>query len=150
MTKPRTELVFWDTSGVLLLALDQRGAAAARALRRTTRTLVVWWGAPIEASSALGRLVRDGALSASDLKLAERRLALLFDGSIEVAPSEAVRERARSLVLTHPLRAGDAQQLAAALAWTGDRPRGKGFVTFDDRLGAVARALGFDVRPGAK
>jgi uncharacterized protein len=62
--------------------------------------------------------------------------------------SSKVMERARQLVLDHPLRALDAIHLAVALedglALAGDD--GMAFVTRDRRQADAARALGFRVR----
>jgi predicted nucleic acid-binding protein len=145
--KTSADPAFWDTSGLLLLATSQRGSARAQVVRRTTGRIVVWWGSRVEAASALARLVREGALDTTQLAAAERRLDALQLGAAEVTPTDEVRERARALVHAHPLRAADALQLAAALASVADRPRGRVFVSFDARLGEVARAVGFDVRP---
>jgi len=50
-------------------------------------------------------------------------------------------------VAAHPVRAGDALQLAAALAWSDEPPQGSGFVCLDDRLRTAAQAEGFAVLP---
>jgi hypothetical protein len=50
-------------------------------------------------------------------------------------------------VRTHPLRAGDALQLAAALVACGERPEALPFVCLDDRLRDAARREGFAVLP---
>ena len=63
---------------------------------------------------------------------------------LEIEPSEALRHGAMRLLRVHPLRAGDALQLAAALVWAGTGT-GLGFVTLDPRLADAARAEGFDV-----
>ena len=145
--KRKTEHAFWDTSALVLLVVDQRATARARAIHRAYSKIVVWWGSAVEIESALSRLGRHGVLSAADLDLARRRAAMLTGGAHEVPPSDAVRDRAIALTKAHPLRTGDALQLAAALATSRDRPVGRLFVCFDERLTAVARDVGFDVRP---
>jgi hypothetical protein len=45
----------------------------------------------------------------------------------------------------HPLRTGDALQLAAALISCNQNPRRRTFVCFDDRLATVAEDVGFKV-----
>jgi hypothetical protein len=47
----------------------------------------------------------------------------------------------------HPLRAGDALQLAAALVSSEDAPQGETFVCLDTRLRDAARREGFAIRP---
>jgi hypothetical protein len=50
-------------------------------------------------------------------------------------------------VASHPLRAADALQLAAALVWCDEAPQGTAFVCLDDRLRDAARREGFAVLP---
>jgi len=66
----------------------------------------------------------------------------------EVEPLEEVRAEACRLVRVHDLRAADAFQLAAALAWANHRPAGIGFVCLDRRLCRAATRAGFEVLPG--
>ena len=58
---------------------------------------------------------------------------------------EALRERAEGLLRRHPLRAGDALQLAAALTWAQSRPKGMRFLSLDARLSEAADREGFTV-----
>ncbi|MDQ3033124.1 MAG: hypothetical protein M3Y87_11950 [Myxococcota bacterium] len=90
--KRATEPAFWDASGLVLLAADQRGSARARAIQRDA--IVVWWGSRIEVASALARMIREATLEPSGVVAAERRLDAVFGSAFEVSPSEAVRERA--------------------------------------------------------
>jgi predicted nucleic acid-binding protein len=62
----------------------------------------------------------------------------------EVYPSEQLRERAERLVDRFPLKAADAQQLAAAMTWCLGRPRGRVFISGDTQLLDAARQLGFE------
>lgn len=64
--------------------------------------------------------------------------------SLEILPSNAVRDEAARLFRRHSLRAADALQLAAAIVWAGPA-RGAEFVTRDERLALVARLEGFRV-----
>ena len=75
------------------------------------------------------------------------RLKALVDNADVVAPTLRVRERAGRLVAAHPLRAGDALQLAAALVWCNDAPQGDAFVCLDGPLREAARREGFTVLP---
>jgi predicted nucleic acid-binding protein len=61
----------------------------------------------------------------------------------EVDPSEKLREQAEWLVDRFPLKAADAQQLAAALAWCIGRTKGRAFISGDSQLLDAARQLGF-------
>jgi hypothetical protein len=115
-------------------------------LLRTDRDVVIWWASPVECQSALFRVHREGALPSHPLREALGRLTLIEDVHI-VAPTSRLRERAGRLLAAHPVRAGDALQLAAALAWSDESPRENGFVCLDERLRAGARAEGFAVLP---
>ena len=107
--------------------------------------MVVWWSTPVEVSSALARAERGRALPPAEVDLARRALEDLMERWNEVLPSEEVRERAQVGLLHHPLRAADALQLGAALAWARGRPRSHGFLSLDERLADAARREGFEV-----
>jgi predicted nucleic acid-binding protein len=74
------------------------------------------------------------------------RLSTVLSSSKEILPSANVREVAFQQLERFPLRAADALQLAAALVWCGERPRGRWFVCADRRLAAAATGAGFDVQ----
>jgi predicted nucleic acid-binding protein len=61
-----------------------------------------------------------------------------------IQPSDALRTKASELVDHYQLRAADALQLAAALEWCNDVPRGEAFLTADERLRDAALLTGFD------
>ena len=75
------------------------------------------------------------------------RLAALVEDAYVIAPTLALRERAGRLLRGYPLRAGDALQLSAALAWTENAPRGEAFVCLDTRLRDAASREGFAILP---
>jgi predicted nucleic acid-binding protein len=101
----------------------------------------------VEVASALARRCREGAFSSADR---DRALAAL-EGDLEtlrvVELSASVTEEARSLLLRHPLRAGDAIQLASALLLRRQLGVRVEFAAFDDRLASAARAEGLDPIP---
>ena len=68
--------------------------------------------------------------------------AVLMDMDV-VVPTEPVRQRAYRAHSVHALRAADALQLAAALAWCEDKPAGERLVTLDERLRTAAKREGF-------
>lgn len=139
------ETTFWDASGIVLLCLDQPAASEARRLRDRYPRIVVWWATPVEVASAFERVLRDGHATRAERDRAIDRLSELAATWLEVQPIDRVRALATGLLAKHPLRAADALQLAAALAWTRERPRKRRFVTFDRRLAAAAAAEGFEV-----
>ena len=107
--------------------------------------MLVWWGPAVECVSALARLERDGALNARAMTVALQRLRQLSDGWHEVDPSDEIREAVARFLGVHPLRAGDALQLAAAFAAAERRPASHEIVTLDERLAYAAGKEGFVV-----
>jgi hypothetical protein len=71
------------------------------------------------------------------------RLSNLLKGGASVPPADAVRELALAQLDRFPLKAGDALQLAAALAWCRQRPRGRLLICNDRQL--ITAAAGFEV-----
>jgi hypothetical protein len=101
----------------------------------------------VEARSAFARLVRDRELNSAQRATAITLLGQLRRSWDEILPTEAVRAIAESLPDEYGVRAGDAWQLAAALVWCNERPRGRPFVCLDQRLAKAASAAGFLVHP---
>lgn len=138
---------FWDASAVVpLLAPEARSAECARLLR-ADQVLVVWALTPVEALSALHRKQRDEGGRGADVERARQRLDSLRGAWSEVNDLELVRRRAERLLATHPLRAADALQLAAALVVCEEDPRKMPFVSLDENLNAAARREGFELLP---
>lgn len=147
MTAKPAVRAFWDTSALVLLCCRQDDSQAARRLLRQHPRAVVWWGAPVEAVSSFNRLVREGKLTAKGLKQATARLNVLRRAWSEALPTERVRQLAESLPEHQGLRALDSFQLAAALVWCREKPRGRVFVCYDVRLAEAATKGGFSVLP---
>jgi hypothetical protein len=61
--------------------------------------------------------------------------------------STPVGTRARALLARHPLRVGDAIQLASALLLRRELEEGVSFTAYDGRLNAAAKAEGLDLVP---
>lgn len=138
-------MIFWDTSALVPLLVDEPGSAAASALLREGAPMAVWWATPLEIGSALFRRERDGALSHAAVDQCLARLDLLASAWAEVLPTELTREHALNLLRRHPLRAADAAQLGAAITLARARPRGHRFATLDARLARAARGEGFEL-----
>jgi predicted nucleic acid-binding protein len=98
-----------------------------------------------ELVSATRRLVRETRLDAAGASSALRRMEALARSWTEIDALALVRERSERLLAVHALTAADALQLGAALIQVRDRPKGRAFVTADDRLALAAEAEGFDV-----
>ena len=136
---------FWDSSALLPLIVEEARSSRCRALRRADRALVVWALSRTEIVSALCRLAHEGQLGKAEVGVAIRRLYSLARTWSEVEALEPTRERAERALGVHVLTAADAMQLGAALLAARDRPKGRAFVTADERLADAARAEGFDV-----
>jgi predicted nucleic acid-binding protein len=138
-------MIFWDSSALVALLVDEVDSAPRRQQLQTDSDLAVWWGTPVECESANQRRFRDGSLLASDARLARERLADLSATWHEVSPVVAVRTLSRRLLRTHPLRAADALQLAAALALADAGLNDLIFACSDARLASAAETEGLRV-----
>jgi uncharacterized protein len=139
--------MFWDASALVPALLPEARSTATASLLGSDRQLTLWWASPVECQSAIHRRHREDAISLRFLKEALVRLRALIEDADFIAPSNGLRERAGRLLAAHPLRAGDALQLAAALVWCSEAPQGEAFVCLDDRLREAARREGFAIRP---
>jgi uncharacterized protein len=136
---------FWDASAIVPLIAMEKETRDCRALLAEDREIVVWVMTPVEVISALTRRLRDKSLKPIDFSKAKEHLAALENAWSEVISIESVRERARRLLETHPIRAADSLQLAAALLTSEENPQGFPFVTLDRRLSVAAEKEGFQV-----
>lgn len=142
---------FWDASAIVPLLIAQRSSAPLRAAHAADPLMFVWWATQIECTSALARLEREGLLDDQNLRAAHKRLRQLVATWQEIDPSDEVRETATRFLRVHPLRAGDALQLAAAFVAASGRPSSLEFVVLDERLATAAQKEGFalvEVAPG--
>jgi predicted nucleic acid-binding protein len=138
---------FWDASAVLPLVVRESSSASLHRLAARERDHVVWWGTAVECDSAISRLWREGRLAAEEVGEIQESLDSLLDSWASVEPSEAVRSAARRLLRNHPLRAGDALQLGAAVTAAEGRAETISFVCLDERLREAARREGLRLLP---
>ena len=138
---------FWDSSAIIPLCLKEPASHEVGRLVKADEDLVVWWVTRVECLSALSRQRREGAIGTEAELKAKAILSLLLSAWTEIQPSDPVRLRAERLVATHPLRAGDALQLAAALIWAQETPQDLEFVCLDQNLRHAALKEGFTVLP---
>ena len=143
----KDKCAFFDTSAIVPLIVRQETTQRARQLIKNYPKPVVSWTAFIEAHSALARLVRDGHISRKNGHAAGARLEYLKKVWAEVLMTEELRGFCIELLSRYDLRAADAIQLAAALIWCDGHPRGRSFITFDERLSVAANEAGFDLPP---
>ena len=136
------EPAFWDSSALVPLCVTQRATAGAHTMSQRYE-MVVWWAAAVEIRGAAARLLRTGLLTLTQHAGAQIRLTELRSLWREIFPNALLRDRAELLLDRFPLKAADALQLAAALAWTSGRPRDRAFISGDTQLLDAARELGF-------
>lgn len=142
----KIDLAFWDTSAIVPLCCFQDKSQTLRTLRRKYE-VVAWWATSIEAQSALKRLVSQNIISQNAYTQSVNRLEIQKDTWREILPTEKVRNLAKDLIETQNLRTLDALQLASALVWCFERPKGRIFVCCDDKLSEAAGNLSFTVLP---
>jgi uncharacterized protein len=136
---------FWDTSALLALVVAEPETARAERWLRTDPGVLVWTLTRVELLSALARRRREEPAMARRLAGARADVLGAWERWTEVTAVEPVRRYAERLVETHPLRAGDALQLAAAIVAAEERPDSIEFVTFDRRQAEAAEREGFRV-----
>ena len=139
--------MFWDSSSLIPLLLPESRSAALTSAFNDDRHPVVLWVTPHECHSALSRVVREKHIAKDEARRAVERLRTIRTRANEVAPSDDIRARAIHLLGVHGLRAADALQLAAALAWCEGQPAGEILVCTDRRLRDAAKQEGFEIRP---
>jgi predicted nucleic acid-binding protein len=139
-----TDPAFFDASALVPFCLYEATSQRVRSYLHR-HTPVVWWASRIEICSAVARLLRFGDIDTKEAGRALGHLETMSRVWSEICPDESVRDLACQLVTMYPLRAGDCQQLAAALIWCRQRPRGRTFICGDKRLSDAAKTAGFSV-----
>jgi predicted nucleic acid-binding protein len=143
-------LKFWDSSALVPLVIEERTSRRCRDLVRADPKVVVWQFTATEIISALTKREReDPSFDDADRDAALDRLdqqSRHWEVYKAVTPDDLVfmARQARALLLRHPLKAGDALQLAAATL-RFDPPRKRDFVVFDGPLATAATKEGFNV-----
>jgi len=138
---------FWDSSAVVPLVVRQPSSAQVERWLADDGVVVVWTLTSVEIVSALRRLARDGALNERAARAAEDVASDLLNRAHIVFDVDRVKTLAVRVLRMHELRAGDALQLGAALAWSDGHPAATILHTFDRRLAAAASREGFHVMP---
>jgi uncharacterized protein len=103
----------------------------------------------VEVASALVRRAREGAFTVEERDRALASLADDLAALIIVEFTPEITAAARTLLLRHRLRAGDAVQLASCLYLQRETSQPLPFVAFDDRLAGAARHEGLTVVPAS-
>ena len=136
---------FWDSSAIVPLLVHEPSFATLHQLLLIDAEITVWWATTIECTSALARRQREGSLVTEMANSAYSRLRELSMVWAEMLPSNPIRLTAHRLLRTHPLRAADSLQLAAAIVAAENDPPTLQFVTLDHQLAEAARREGFEV-----
>ncbi len=133
---------FWDSSAIIPLLAEEVYSEELRRLYTEDSEITVWWGTLIETVSAVARLERESGTRLTPLI---HNLQEFSKSWAVVQPSDRIRNTAVRLLRTHPLRAADATQLAAAIALSQDGLNHTEFVSRDARLSAAAEIEGFTI-----
>ena len=136
---------FWDSSAIIPLLVREAASDRVRRIVSEDADMLVWWGTPVECTSAVARHERDQHVDSETAALALERLRVLVPSWTEVQPSERVRSTAQRALRVHALRAADALQLAAAIVAAGEDRASLEVVCLDQRLTLAARREGFQV-----
>jgi hypothetical protein len=134
---------FWDTSALIPLFVSEPGSARTRRWIDEDSHVIVWALTRLELLAELARRRRERASPA--LAAARREALARAEEWTVVTALDVVRRHAERLVEIHPLRAGDAAQLAATLVAARGATASLPFVTFDDRQAAAVVVEGFPV-----
>ena len=129
------------------LVFHESATDEALELYRIDPKMLVWTLTSTEVLSALLRRLREGTLKQKEMSASYERLQLLVDDWSEVNAVELVKQRAERLLRVHALRAADSLQLGAALVAVQERPKGIGFVSYNQNLATAADKEGFAVLP---
>lgn len=142
---------YFDASALVKRYVREAGSSTVRRLL-ASGTPATSRLSEVEVASAIARRAREGAFAAP---LRDRMTAALDGDLPALAVVEMIPEitaEARALLVRHPLRAGDAIQLASCLYLQRELREAVPFVAFDQRLSDAARAEGLTVvgMPGTR
>jgi hypothetical protein len=101
------------------------GSIFSRQLIRHFPTVMIWWATTVEIESALARLKKQARITEEEEQKLRLDLSSLKSRWFEIPPEDDVRELANTCLQQYRLQAADAFQLAAALIWCNERPRGR-------------------------
>lgn len=135
---------YFDASALAKRYVREKGSAKVRRLL-SSDVFVTSRLSTLEIASALMRRSREGSISNAERDRAFAALEADMASMLFVELTPEVGARARTLLQRHPLRAGDAIQLASCLFLQEELGEEALFVVFDDRLAAAVRAEGVAV-----
>lgn len=136
---------FWDSSAIVPLLISEETSSSRLKLQEIDPSIVTWWSTHVECESALSRIERRDGAALEAVWDSRDRLTEYSRSWRVIMPSAAICRRAFGLLRSHPLRAADALQLAAALHVNATGQILDGFVCNDRRLAAAAQREGMRV-----
>jgi uncharacterized protein len=123
---------FWDSSALVPLCTNEPRSISAGKLWKQFPQRFVWWETSVEICSALARLEREKIITPQKRLSAEKRLKVLEKVWTEIQPAARIKELARTFPAQHKMKAADSLQLAAALVWCNEQPKGRAFISGDE------------------
>jgi uncharacterized protein len=131
-------MLYFDASALAKRYVREKGSVKVRRLLSSDLAATSRYSA-VEIASALARRMREGVLTDADRERALGALQEDMTAWVAVELTTEVVIRAQGLLRRHPLRAGDAVQLASCLHLQEALEDRIAMVAFDDRLVAAAR-----------
>jgi predicted nucleic acid-binding protein len=136
-------IVYFDTSGLLKLFVDEAHTEEVRHWARAAEAIAASPVTLPEASAAIGRRHRSGGLTLASAHRLLREIAVFWRAVMVVRLDEVL---AADLAFEHGLTGFDGVQLAGALTAGAEAPSGDlAFASFDLALNRAARAEGLTV-----
>ena len=132
---------YFDASALVKRYVREKGSVKVRRLLASD-TPATSRLSEIEVAAALERRSREGSFSTSERDRALTAFAIDLRAIVVVELTPDISALARTLLRRHPLRAGDAIQLASCLYLQEQLAEPVALVGFDDRLAAAARLEG--------
>jgi predicted nucleic acid-binding protein len=129
---------YCDASALVKRYVREKGSMKVRRLLSSGTAGTSRYSA-IEIASALARRTRDGALSEGERDQALAALDEDMTALLVVELTDEIVTRAQALLRRHPLRAGDALQLASCVHLRDQLDDDVRLLAFDDRLLSAAR-----------
>lgn len=137
-------MCYFDASALVKRYVREKGSTKVRRLM-ASQTPATSRLSEVEVASALERRAREGAFAMTERDRALAALGTDLPAIVVVELTPDISARARSLLRRHPLRAGDAIQLASCLFLQEELGEPIPVVAFDDRLTAAASREGLTV-----
>ena len=140
-------MMFWDSSALVPLVVEEAQSKIMTEILEQDGQIAVWAISFIEVQAAVGRKRRENKLNSPQRRKALELLSDLEKRWSEIGLSDSLKRRAGRHVEVHPIRTGDALQLAAAEEARGESEAVDTMVCLDSRLRSVAEREGFRLLP---